>query len=511
MPGNAMLTSVFRIFFGGFPAGADPFLKVLIVLNAIVSCVAFIAYFHQHFYAVCGLFTKARRYGPAASLHKYAYLICAHDEERVIGNLIDSIRAQNYPQELMQIYVCADHCTDATAQIARERGAVVLERVSAPRGKSYALDEALQQILRDSETEKFDAVFIFDADNLLDAEYTAEMNKLFDKGIPVAASYRASKNAGANWIAAGSSYMFYRENALIHHSRSVLGLGTYVSGTGFYVSMELIRELGGWPYHTMTEDIEFSVDCAQKKIKIGYNENAVFYDEQPETMKASCRQRLRWCRGMHECYAKYSLKNWKKTLRAGFSPLKFEMLVHICPLPVITFVWTFLCVALQAIDVFWIGKGTLAPWFTGSALPAAGLTFLSLYLIAVFNAAIVVIRKHRSIPLPLGRQILYCLTFPLFMATFLPLSFVALFKKVQWKKVPHTVNARIEEIAVASARRGRRRRPDRAEKKSAKRLRAFAAARKSGQRRRPGSAVLPAQAVSDPNSTPVGTANPRRT
>ena len=454
MLGNTMLASVSKIIFGGFPVGADMFLKVLLVVNAVVSCIAFIAYFHQNFYAVCGLVTKIKRYGPAETQHKYAYLICAHDEEKVVGNLIDSIKAQKYPAGLMRIFVCADNCSDATAQIARERGAVVFERVSRQKGKSYALDYSLKRIMKDHGAEKFEAVFIFDADNLLDAGYTAEMNKLFDKGYSVATSYRASKNVAANWISAGSSYMFYRESALVHHSRSVLGLGTYVSGTGFYVSMELIEKLGGWPYHTMTEDIEFSVDCAQKKIKIGFNENAVFYDEQPETMRASCRQRLRWCRGMHECYAKYNIKNWKTTLRAGFSPLKFEMLVHICPLPVLTFGWTILCIAMQAIDVFWIGKGAMSQWFIGLALPSAGITFLSLYLIAAFNAAAVVIRKHRSIPMPLGKQIFYCFTFPIFMATFLPLSFVALFRKVGWKKVPHTINARIEEMSAAPVRRG---------------------------------------------------------
>ena len=471
MRGNTMLTSVLRILFGGFPAGADMFLKVLLVVNTAVACVAFIAYFHQNFYAVCGLVTKTKKYKPAAVQHKYAYLICAHDEESVIGNLIDSIKAQKYPQELMRIFVCADNCTDATARVARQKGAVVFERESARKGKSYALDYSLKRIIKDCEEENFEAVFIFDADNLLDADYTAEMNKLFDKGYAVATAYRASKNVGANWVAAGSSYMFYRESALIHHSRSILGIGTYVSGTGFYVSMELIRELGGWPYHTMTEDIEFSVDCAQKKIKIGFNENAVFYDEQPETMRASCRQRLRWCRGMHECYAKYNIKNWKRTLRAGFSPIKFEMLVHICPLPVISAVWTVLCVAMQAADVFLFGNGKMAQWFVGSALPSAGISFLCLYLTAVFNAVAVVIRKHRSIPLSLGRQIFYCFTFPIFMATFLPLSFAALFKKIGWKKVPHTVNASIEEMAAVSVRRGRRRKPVRREKERVKGVR----------------------------------------
>ena len=61
MLGNRLLTAVLRVLFGGFPVGADAFLKTLLVLNAVVSCIAFIAYFHQNFYAVCGLFTKVKK------------------------------------------------------------------------------------------------------------------------------------------------------------------------------------------------------------------------------------------------------------------------------------------------------------------------------------------------------------------------------------------------------------------------------------------------------------------
>ena len=66
---------------------------------------------------------------PAApASNHYAILICARNEAAVIGDLLASLRAQTYPRELLTVYVLADNCTDDTARIAREGGAVVYER-----------------------------------------------------------------------------------------------------------------------------------------------------------------------------------------------------------------------------------------------------------------------------------------------------------------------------------------------------------------------------------------------
>ena len=46
-----------------------------------------------------------------------AFVIAAHNEEAVIGNLVRSIKAQNYPAELIDCFVVADACTDRTAEV----------------------------------------------------------------------------------------------------------------------------------------------------------------------------------------------------------------------------------------------------------------------------------------------------------------------------------------------------------------------------------------------------------
>lgn len=307
----------------------------------------------------------------------------------------------------------------------------------------------IKRVLAEYAEEKFDAAFVFDADNLVTANYTEEMNKLYDAGYKAATSFRASKNVGQNWVTAGSSYMFYRECSLVHHSRSKLDFGTYVSGTGFYVAMELLEEMGGWNYHTITEDIEFSLDCALKKIKIGYNENAVFYDEQPQKLRDSCAQRLRWCRGMHECFNKYYFKEFKNTVKSGLGPIRFEMFVHVCPLSVISFVWTILYQLLLAAAVFG-GKfsASVEHWYITMALPSFGVSVAGMYLALVACAFIFVGKAWKRIDMPAYKKIFYCFTFPVIFTLGVPIWSVAIFKKVRWTKIPHTVSKSIGDFGT---------------------------------------------------------------
>ena len=82
---------------------------------------------HSTLYWIIGFFFT-RKFKPAEKLHKYAICVAARNEEAVIGNLLDSIKAQDYPSELLTVFVVADNCDDATAKVAREKGAICYER-----------------------------------------------------------------------------------------------------------------------------------------------------------------------------------------------------------------------------------------------------------------------------------------------------------------------------------------------------------------------------------------------
>ena len=158
-------------------------MKSVLLINMIVGVVFFVCYFYQFVYVAVPFVRKHRSASPkTVKLHRYAVLISARNEEVVIANLINSIKHQTYPGELVTTFVVADNCTDKTAKVAEAAGAVVYVRNNKELvGKGYALDYLLGKIRQDF-PEGFDGYFVFDADNVLDVNYIAEMYLFFLKG-----------------------------------------------------------------------------------------------------------------------------------------------------------------------------------------------------------------------------------------------------------------------------------------------------------------------------------------
>lgn len=108
--------------------------------------------------------------------HRFMAIIPARNEEKVIQNLINSLKQQNYPAELLDIYVIADNCTDKTALLAKEAGAIVYERFNTIRkNKGFALEWFFNVVLNEY-PDKYDAFCIFDADNIVASDFFYIMN-----------------------------------------------------------------------------------------------------------------------------------------------------------------------------------------------------------------------------------------------------------------------------------------------------------------------------------------------
>ena len=282
-------------------------METLKTINFVIAVIFFVCYTYQFLYIPVPWLRKARPHGPAKD-NRYAVLICARNEQRVIGDLIASLRGQTYSQGLLSIFVLADNCTDDTAMVARVAGANVYERFNQVQvGKGYALQELLEHLEQDY-PQGFDGYFVFDADNILAPNYVEAMNRTFSDGHDIVTSFRNSKNYGDNWISAGYALWFLRESRYLNHARFLLGTSCAVSGTGFLFSRRVLEETGPWPFHLLTEDIQFSVDQVTRGRKIAFCPEAVLYDEQPTTFRQSWNQRLRWSKGYLQVFRGYGAK-----------------------------------------------------------------------------------------------------------------------------------------------------------------------------------------------------------
>ncbi len=429
--------------------------------------------------------------------HKYAILVAARNEAGVIGNLIESIQRQDYPSDQVAIFVVADNCTDNTAQVARDLGAICYERFDEEhRTKGFALQYLVECIRRDYGIETYEGYFLFDADNLLKRDYISRMNESFDAGEKIITSYRNTKNFGDNWISASYGIHWLRTVRTEHRARSFLHLATRIQGTGFLFTNEMIRD--GWNYTSLTEDRAFCADAVAKGYKISYNDEAEFYDEQPVDMKIAMRQRIRWSKGHLQAFAETGPKlfahifytggmaNKEKVDRQGrpvplwkrlFNNLRlrfmsFDMLTLVFPLSLVSFFKKVVVYGLRVAIIINAGLW-IKPWYAPDSveyifehwfhfqMPAtddiaacifwlAFFTFcwtVTSYISSIWTAVYIYVIEHKRImPIKWYKKVWYCITFPLFDAIGRLTNIIALFKKVEWKPIPHQATIKIEDI-----------------------------------------------------------------
>lgn len=416
----------------------------IVIFNTIVGLVFSVCFLYQVVFFFIGLIRGQVKIPPAKKQHTYAFFIAAHNEEAVIANLVKSIKDQDYPSELIDVFVVADACTDDTAQAAREAGAIVYERNDLSRkGKSWVMDYGFDRILREYPG-KHEAFFIFDADNLLSRDYVTIMNDAFDQGYLALTSYRNSKNFGSSWISSAYATWFIREARYLNNARMICHTSCAVSGSGYLVSAKLIEGMKGWDFHTLTEDIQFSTFCAIHGVRIGYAP-AEFFDEQPVTLKASIKQRMRWTKGFYQVlftYGRHMFKSIGKFHRFA----AYDMLMVVGPAMLLTL----MCLL---VNVTFIAVGSLSHGFLATdaeiEMAIGSIIMMLAYMYGTFfvMGLSTTITEWKHIHCPQKWRIFTNLfTFPLFMFTYVPLTVAALFLKVDWVPTPHDVSVTLDEV-----------------------------------------------------------------
>ncbi len=395
--------------------------------------------FYQIFYTIVSLVKRLPKF-KAKSVSSFAVLISARNEEKVIGNLIRSIMAQDYPRDHFHVFVVADNCTDNTAEMAKAAGATVYERYSKKKkGKGYALNFLIKSVFKDYGTDAFDGYLVFDADNLLDGNYLKEINKVFTNGYRIVTSYRNSKNFGSNWISACSSLWFIRESRNLNRARMCLGNSCMVSGTGFLVHKDILKKTKGWKYYLLTEDMQFSVDNIVKDEIIGYCEDAVFYDEQPLRFIDSWNQRIRWAKGFYQVLYKFGGRLFGKLVKTR----KFTFFDVIMTISTghLFFGMIVIIGLLSAIN-----SGFDINLMTAEVIPQIFSGLIITYCLFLFFGLAAVIPERNRIKCSFAVQIKYVFMFPVFFMTYVPLCIIALFVPVKWKAVKHVVDIDINKL-----------------------------------------------------------------
>ncbi len=452
---------------------------------------------YKTFYLILGTFFT-RIFPKAKKNHKYGIVIAARNEEKVIGNLLDSINKQDYPKELITTFVVCDNCTDDTKKVAEKYGAICYERHDLEhKTKGFALKFLFECIEKDYKRDSFEGFFVFDADNLLEPDYITRMNESFDAGEKIITSYRNTKNFDENWISSNYAIHWLRSIRTAHRARSILRLATNIQGTGFLFATELVKD--GWKYTSLTEDRAFTADAVKEGYRISYNDKAMFYDEQPISLKIALRQRLRWSKGHLQAFietgpglfiniffGKMFRKNKQNVQNNFFLKIvesirhrfaSFDILMLMLPSSVLYFLlWFIFSCVLYANNAYLVGINGVNIFQGGTILGSVMRYFFDLhffvepgytafwmgflitiwlrifYLIGryienMWMAIYIFFIEHKRIKkISFKNKIIFTLTWPIFDIIGKYTMYIALFKKVEWKQIPHESKVTIDDI-----------------------------------------------------------------
>lgn len=357
--------------------------------------------------------------------HNYAILIPARNESLVIEKLLISIENQTKKIKPEDVYVIVETKKDKTVSIVEKHKMTIAYRKNLnKKRKGFALDDAIKEILKSNK--KYDAYFIFDADNILDKNYIKEMTKSFDEGYDIGIGYRNTKNS-KNLVSAASALTFSMINTIGNKRKSKYTNNLIISGTGYYIKGTIIESWKGFPFNSLTEDYELSLYSILNNLTTTYNDSAIYYDEQPEIFDVTIIQRSRWVKGYFDARRNYIHKIRKSISKKDKNyASKITALIGVNPL--ITLIIGILLLLIDSITSF---KN-----FIISLL----IIFILIYITLMIFTYIIIKKEENKLDIKVSKILLIFYN-PFYLLSYIYCLYIAVTKKdLGWQEIKHTNN-----------------------------------------------------------------------
>jgi len=418
-------------------------LFLYIVIAICFVSLAFLVIFSIYYLVFWTISGKKPKVVPHSNEYsKFAVIIPARNESAVIRNIFNSLKNQTYPKEYFDVWVIVEDINDPTVQIATEYGYKYFVRDELTpnrKTKGFALQECIRHYKNNGLY--YDAYMIFDADNVMDANYIEIMNDLRGHGVQVGLGSRAFTNADHNWMTACSAIMFAYMNRVTSSGRTILFHKATLMGTGYYVNSDIIDEAGGWIFTGMTEDIQLTSYCYYRDIYMKFYPLVKFYDEQTPVFKTMHIQHVRWLFGYFQrrkflksagVQRDYHTKEMQGLMKLEFKFGLFPFLLFV----VVTFILLILCLVFGSM-AYYLGVFSVSYGIFG----VAAFEFLVLNLCFIVPSFITVFRHNDELRLGWKNKICGILFYIIYFFDFAFAFFDGIFhpaKRTTWNKIQHT-------------------------------------------------------------------------
>jgi cellulose synthase/poly-beta-1,6-N-acetylglucosamine synthase-like glycosyltransferase len=396
-----------------------------------IQIIIFLFTMYYFLIGFCGLWRKKEK-KILTPQKTFAVIVAAHNEEPVIGQLIDNLQTLEYPKDLYDVYVIADNCEDNTAAVARRAGAIVCERTNAEKkGKGFAMEWMFEKLF--TFEKQYDAVAIFDADNLVHPKFLLEMNNRLCKGDKLVQGYLDAKNPYDTWVAGTFAISFWVIDHIWHLAKTNIGLSSVLGGTGMCITTEVLKR-HGWGATCLTEDMEFTMKSLTEGIKTTWAHDAIVYDEKPLTFKQSWNQRKRWAQGQFDVAHRFI----PKMLKAGIQKRDIRILdgcLHLLQ-PHFLLLSTFFIIVSYIQLAF-------PPFYTNiyNFMPSELMTVI---MLGQYILPIIILLKIKV----KWKAWLYLILYPVFIYSWIPIVFLGFIHRNEheWSHTKHTRSLSYDEL-----------------------------------------------------------------
>lgn len=387
---------------------------------------------------------------------KFAVLVAARNESKVISGIFDSLKKQTYDPEYFDVWAIVESENDRTVKICEKYGFKYFVRDKLDetrRTKGFALQECIGYFMRNDI--QYDAYMIFDADNILEPRYIEVMNDLRQTGVKVGLGYRNFTNASQNWLTCCSAVMFSYMNQITSRGRCYLFHKATLMGTGYFVDSSIINDIGGWIFTGMTEDIQLTAYCVYHDVYMRYYPFVQFFDEQSPKFKDVHNQHLRWLAGYFtgRSFLKRNGVDYPYHTKGMQKLMRIEFKLGVFPFIIFNVITVLLFIASLVLAIF---SCFFAPELIAYCFGLTAYQFLLLYFTFILASGATIAKDNKHLKFNFATKVWAIFTYMFFFYDF-ALAFIdGLFhkeKRTNWKKIRHTGEVTSKELQQMKKRK----------------------------------------------------------
>lgn len=254
----------------------------------------------------------------AADWPTVTIFVPAHNEEIVIGDMLDNLLRVDYPHGRLLIVPINDRSSDGTKEILdgyAERFPELIRpvhRVSGQCGKAAALKEVTP--LFSSEIH-----LVFDADYLPGRGLIKQLvAPFFDPEVGAVMGRVVPHNVNRTLLTRLLDLERAGGYQVDQQARMNLSTVPQFGGTVGGIRVSALKSIGGWRSDTLAEDTDITMRMILNGWQVVYQNRSECYEEVPESWPARIRQITRWAKGHNQSFARYFFPLLRQTGKLPF-------------------------------------------------------------------------------------------------------------------------------------------------------------------------------------------------